>query len=86
MDNRIFPANRDWRQDDAPQQSDGTLFRYALYFAAFAVVIALAVPVMLNNSDTQYANFGNEIDTRVTGSIKQPVKRYTVRRSILDSN
>jgi len=68
--------------------SNGTLFQYSIALAGVAIIAALVVPFAIQEDIGFQA--GNEygVDTLVTGSIKDETetKRYTIRRSILDTN
>ncbi len=70
----------------AEHETSGTLIRISMFAAAIAVFAAVAVPFAVNQNGTLMAFDPNEIDTITTGAIKKPVKRYHIRKSILDAN
>ncbi len=65
-------------------ETPGTLLRMTMLVAGIAVFAAVAVPFIVEDNNDIVAFDPNEIDPRTTASIRTPVKRYKISRSILD--
>ncbi len=76
---------RDRKKSFLTQSSGGVSKQFALIAGAVSIASALLVPLVFKGN-SQIAStdiFG--VDRTVTGSIK-PVKRYQIRKSILDKS
>ncbi len=62
-----------------------TSVQFALIISAVAIAVGLAIPVAIESNSQLLALDRSNIDYSTTSSIK-PVKRYNIRKSILDSN
>lgn len=58
--------------------------QFALVAGAVSVAAALLVPLVFEGSSQLAFNNHQQIDRTITGSIS-PVKRYHIRKSILDN-
>jgi len=65
--------------------SGSTSVQFALIISAVAIAVGLAIPVAIESNSQLLALNRSNIDYSTTSSIT-PIKRYNVRKSILDNN
>lgn len=86
--------DRDWAEIRPPNGSTVTeagqgMLRITLLFGSFAVAIALFLAPLLDRSgpsDMTASMVYGGLDRTATGTVRNTVNQYTVRRSVLQSN
>ncbi|MCF6320900.1 MAG: hypothetical protein L3J32_03935 [Rhizobiaceae bacterium] len=63
----------------------GSSVKFSLIISAVAIAVGLAVPIAIEGNSQILAFDRPDIDYMTTSSIK-PVKRYNIRKSVLDNN